>query len=110
MTPIESRAVGNHNETRLPDLDQLEDAEIASAIADVLSKQDLPEDAVWVRVVAGHVRLEGEVERWSQRDTLERGVCHLKGVRGLTNLLTVRPEVKDREVGEKIVQACASPW
>jgi osmotically-inducible protein OsmY len=103
-------AVTHTSETPLPDLDQLEDADIASAIADVLSTHDLPEDALWARVVAGHVTLEGEVGRWSQRDAIERAVCRVKGVRGLRNLLTVRPEAIEREVEEKIVQACASPW
>ena len=104
------QAVADTSEARLPDLDELDDADIASAIADVLSKHDPPEDAVWARVVAGHVTLEGEVERWSQRDTIERAVSCVKGVRGLNNMLTVRPDVIEREVEEKIAQAGASPW
>jgi osmotically-inducible protein OsmY len=104
------QAVTNTSETPLPDLDQLEDAVIASAVADVLLTHDLPEDAVWARVVAGHVTLEGEVGHWSQRDAIERAVCRVKGVRGLRNLLTVRPAVTEREMEEKIAQAEASPW
>jgi osmotically-inducible protein OsmY len=104
------QAVANTSETRLPGSDQLEDADIASAIADVLSTHDLPEDAVWARVVAGHVRLEGEVERWSQRDAIERAVSRVKGVQGLNNMLTVRPQAISQEVDWAIVEARGSPW
>lgn len=106
----DGHAVANTSETPLPDLDQLEDADIASAIADVLLMHDPPEEAVWARVVAGHVTLEGEVARWSQRDAIERAVSRVKGVRGLNNMLTVRPEVISREVERSIVEARSSPW
>jgi osmotically-inducible protein OsmY len=95
---------------RIADAAQLADADIAAAIADVLSWNRLPADTVWATVAGGHVTLEGEVERWSQRDAIERGVCRVKGVRGLTNLLAVRLEVIEREMEEKIVEARASPW
>ena len=104
------QAVANTSETPLPDLVQVEDADIAAAIADVFLKYDLPEDAVWARVVAGHVTLEGEVGRWSQRDTIERAISCVNGVRGVKNTLTVRPQAISREVERSIVEARSSPW
>jgi osmotically-inducible protein OsmY len=110
MTRMESRTVANRNETRLPALVRLDDADIAAAIADVLSWNRLPADTVWATVVAGRVTLEGEVERWSQRDTIERAVSCVTGVRGLKNMLTVRPEAISRELERSIVEARSSPW
>ncbi len=110
MKRIESRAVANQNETRLPALVRLDDADIAAAIADVLSWNRLAADTVWATVVAGRVTLEGEVERWSQRDIIERAVSCVKGVRGLNNMLTVRPEAISRELERAIVEARGSPW
>jgi osmotically-inducible protein OsmY len=109
MTRLDSRAVAHQNEARLPALVRLDDEEIAAAIADVLSWNRLPADAVWATVVAGRVTLEGEVERWSQRDTIERTVSYVEGVRGLNNRLTVRPETISREVERAIVEARGSP-
>ena len=110
MTRIESRAVANQNEIRLPALVRLEDAKIAAAMADVLSWKRLPADTVWATVVAGRVTLEGEVERWSQRDTIERALSCVNGVRGLNNMLTVRREAIAREVERAIGEARGSPW
>jgi osmotically-inducible protein OsmY len=39
----------------------------------------------------GWVTLEGEVDRWTQREDAEHAVRHLAGVQGVTNRITVRP-------------------
>jgi osmotically-inducible protein OsmY len=49
--------------------------------------------------------LEGNVEWQFQRSAAERAVRYLTGVRGITNLITVRPHVSVTEVRDKIENA-----
>lgn len=105
------RSLADLEEGRLADAAHLEDARIAAAIADVLSRNGLvPAKTVWATVAGGHLTLNGEVEGWCQRDAIERAVQSLRGIRGLTNLLSVNAEVISREVQQAIVEAGFSPW
>jgi osmotically-inducible protein OsmY len=51
------------------------------------------------------VTLNGEVEWEYQRREAERAVRRLTGVRGVTNLVTVKPRVTPSELKEKIERA-----
>ena len=52
---------------------------------------EVPDDAVQVTVSNGWVTLRGEVDADLQRREAQRAVRNLSGVRGITNLITVRP-------------------
>jgi osmotically-inducible protein OsmY len=66
----------------------------------------VPLDKVKVTVSKGWVTLEGEVEWQYQKEDAERVIRRLTGVRGVSNLITVRPQsVSAEEIKRKIEQA-----
>jgi osmotically-inducible protein OsmY len=78
------------------------DTDIAHAVADRLRWDvDVPNDGAKARVDSGWVWLEGETEWQFQKSAAERAVRYLTGVRGVTNLITLKanasvPDVKLR--------------
>lgn len=98
------RAVANQVEVGLTD--KPDDSDIAKAIAHVLDwNTNIPTGQVRARVEHGWVTLEGVVESSYQRDEVERQVCHVRGVIGVTNDVEVRPAVSAVQVEEQIEEA-----
>jgi osmotically-inducible protein OsmY len=86
------KAVANDIEVRLPIDAQRTDADIAAAAVRALEWDAfVPPDKVEVTVSKGWVTLRGEVEWEYERRAAERAVRKLTGVRGVTNLISVRP-------------------
>jgi osmotically-inducible protein OsmY len=86
------RAVVNEIQVLLEGDDPLSDAGIAEAAARALELDSLvPADAVKASVSGGWVTLRGEVDWDYERTEAERVVRNLVGVKGVTNLVTVRP-------------------
>ena len=85
-------AVANDLEVRLPSLDERPDPEIARDAAAALKSQ-LPfsYDKIKVVVKNGWITLEGKVEWQYQRSTAENAVRRIKGVKGVTNSVTLKP-------------------
>lgn len=82
------------------------DIDIARAAADVLKWNVLvPADRIKVRVESGWLTLEGDVEWEYQRRAAERAVRNLPGVRGISNLIVVKPRVQPSDVRRKIEEA-----
>src|SRR5881394_2082226 len=67
--------------------------------------QEFPADEVKATVSKGWVSLRGEVEWQYQKQDAERVVRRLQGVRGVSNLIVVRPRLSPTELKEKIEQA-----
>jgi osmotically-inducible protein OsmY len=67
------------------------DPEIAAAAADAVQNRLGPTTAVKVTVRDGFVTLDGPVEWLFQKSASESAVKHLWGVRGVTNLISVKP-------------------
>lgn len=59
----------------------------------------VPDARVKVSVLDGRVTLQGEVDSRFQREAAVRDVSRLPGVRGLVDLLTIRPTPDPAEVG-----------
>jgi osmotically-inducible protein OsmY len=99
-------AVANDIEIRLPGVDERPDPEIARNAVERI-KSDLP--FVWdnVRVVvkSGWVTLEGEVEWNYQRERAEAAVRRVRGEKGITNSIVVKPRVAPMEIKRKIEEA-----
>ncbi|TDC36058.1 BON domain-containing protein [Micromonospora sp. 15K316] len=86
------RAVADDIEVRLPGSPGATDPEIAVAVARALEWDSfVPAERLDVTVSNGWVMLRGEVEFGWQRRSAERELRRLRGVRGVTNLVEVRP-------------------
>lgn len=86
------KAVVNNIEVRLAPSDEQTDAELAQSIARALEMDSLvPDDMVKVSVSGGWVTLRGDVDWDYQRREAQRVVRTLAGVKGVSNLITVRP-------------------
>ncbi|PWU52492.1 ornithine aminotransferase [Micromonospora globispora] len=92
------RAVASDIEVRLDGADERTDADIAIAASRALEWDSfVPAERLDVTVANGWVMLRGEVEYGFQRRTAERELRRLRGVRGVTNLVEVRPPTPSRE-------------
>src|SRR5207302_2587197 len=99
-------AVANDIEVRLPSSADRTDADIAAAAIRALEWDAfVPVDKLDVTVSKGWVTLRGEVEWQYERQDAERVSRRLSGVRGVTNLITVKPRLTPTELKEKIEQA-----
>ena len=86
------KAVANDIEVRLPSSAERTDADIAAAAVRALEWDAfVPIDKLDVTVSKGWVTLKGEVEWQYQKQDAERVVRRLSGVKGVTNLITVKP-------------------
>lgn len=66
------------------------DTEIAQAVRQALEWDVfVPNEKIISTVTDGWVTLEGQIERWSQRDDAERAVRNLTGVKMVVNKITV---------------------
>lgn len=100
------RAVANDIEVRLPSMAERTDADVAAAAVRALEWDAfVPVEKLEVTVSKGWVTLRGEVEWQYQREDAERVVRRLSGVRGVTNLITVKPRVTPSELKAKIEKA-----
>ena len=81
-----------------------DDSDIATAIAHVLEYNvQIPEGRVHARVENGWVTLKGEVDYEYQRREVERMVRQVRGVIGVTDMITIKPAARREEV-QKIIE------
>ena len=100
------KAVANDVEVRLPGDSQRTDADIAAAVAQALeSDASMRLEKLDVTVSKGWVTLQGEVEWQYQKEDAERVVRRITGVKGVTNLIAVKPRVTPSELQKKIEDA-----
>ena len=102
------KAVVNDLEVHLPISGERTDEDIARAAVRALEDRiTVPRDRVKVTVRDGWITLEGEVEWQYQRQAAESAVRYLPGVKGVTNLITVKPRISPSptEVRSKIEEA-----
>jgi osmotically-inducible protein OsmY len=86
------KAVVNSIEVRLAPSHEQADVDLAQSVARALEMDSLvPDDMVKVSVSGGWVTLRGEVDWDYQRREAQRVVRNLTGVKGVSNLITVRP-------------------
>ena len=91
---------------RLRSIDQKTDPEIArEAVAAIKSQLPYSWDNIKVIVKDGWVHLEGEEEWQFQRDIAEQAVCRLQGVKGVSNLIKLKPQAQPSEIKRKIQEA-----
>jgi len=100
------KAVANDIEVRLPSSSERTDADLAAAVVNAL-KWDafIPADKIDVTVSKGWVTLKGEVEFGFQRRAAERAIQRLSGVKGVSNLITIKPLLSPTDLKQKIEKA-----
>jgi osmotically-inducible protein OsmY len=100
------KAVVNELEVKLPSSGERTDEDIARAAVRALEDRvTVPHDRIKVTVHDGWITLEGEVEWQYQREAAESAVRYLTGVKGVTNLILVKPRVSPTDVRAKIEEA-----
>jgi osmotically-inducible protein OsmY len=100
------QALVNEIEVKLPGSSERTDEDIAATAANALKWNLLvPADKIKVTVSKGWVKLEGEVSWQFQKNAAELTVRYLTGVRGVSNLIKVKPRVAPSEVKSKIENA-----
>ena len=100
------KAIANDIEVRLPGHAARTDTDIAVAAVDALKwKASVPQGRIQVAVSKGWIALEGEVDWQYQSEAALEAVRHLIGVKGVTNLIAVKPRVLTTEVKSRIEAA-----
>ena len=83
------------------------DTDIASAALDALEvRVDVPHEKIKLAVKDGWIpTLEGNVDRYYQKNAAEFAVKYLAGVKGVTNSIKLKPHVSTIEVKDQIEDA-----
>ena len=93
-------------EVQLPGASQRSDADVArTAVHAVEWNSSIPPDCIKVLVDNGWITLEGEVDWGYQRTAAEEAVRRLPGVRGVWNLVKVKPRAASGTIKTKIEDA-----
>ncbi len=86
--------------------DKNSDQDIAqTALSNLRWNTTVPHEKIKLKVEDGWITLEGEVEWNFQRDAARNCIKNLKGVRGVSNLITVKTAVEPQNVKQKIKNA-----
>ena len=100
------KAVANDIEVRLPGFAERTDTDLAAAVLGALRwDAAIPAGKVDVTVSQGWVTLKGEVEYAFQKRDAERAVRRLSGVKGVSNLIVVKPQVFPSDLKQQIERA-----
>ena len=98
--------VANDLEVRLPIIHQRPDPEIArDAVEAIRFRLPFSSEGIKVVVKDGWVTLEGEVEWHYQKAAAEKAVSRVKGVKGVSNFIEIKPRVPPSEIKRKIGEA-----
>lgn len=96
--------VANDIEVRLSE--ERADPEITrDAVAAIKTRLPVSYERIKVVTRTGWITLEGEVEWQYQKQTAENAVRHVKGVKGVSNLISLNPRVQPIEIKRKIEDA-----
>ena len=100
------KGVANDIEVRLSGRSERTDTDIARAAVEALRwRTSVPGDEITVSVTKGWITLEGKVHWQFQKSGAYESVHHLAGVRGITNLIDVKPTVLAGAVKSRIEAA-----
>jgi len=101
--------VANDIEVRLPTSSQRPDPEIARDAVAAL-KHELPYSYETMKVIVkdGRLTLEGTAEWNYQRVRAEEAVRRVSGIKGVSNLILLKPSVAPSEIKAKIEEAAAA--
>jgi osmotically-inducible protein OsmY len=88
-----------------------EDDQIAAAAIDSLASDvSVHEGTTIVTVEGGWITLTGQVDHRFQREAAEQDVSRLAGVVGLSNEITIKPQLDVSDLGDQITHALHRSW
>ncbi len=91
--------------------EQKNDTEIATEIVNSWKTNwEIPTEKINVKVEDGWVKLDGTVGWNYQKVASERSINHLAGVKGVTNLISIRSESKDSIEERAVENALERNW
>jgi osmotically-inducible protein OsmY len=98
--------IANDIEVRLPSEKEVPDPELARAAVEAI-RNELPfsHEMIKVTVKDGWVTLEGNAEWEYQRSRAEEAVRKLRGVKGISNLISLKPRISPEEIKAQIEEA-----
>lgn len=100
------RAVTDELTVKLAGDSQHNDPDIAQAAVNALDwNTSVPRNRIKVLVENGWVTLDGSVEYHFQKDAAEGAIRNLKGVKGVSNMITLKPRVAAGDVIHAIKKA-----
>ena len=101
------KSVVEEIEVNIPSIFTQSDQEIAKAAADALKWNVLIPSAIKASVHDGIITLKGEVEWAFQKETSQEAVRHLRGVKGVVNMISLqtKPVASPSEVKSRIEKA-----
>lgn len=100
------RAIAEELHVKLPGTIDLSDTDIAHRAVNAMKWDvEVPDTKIKARVDKGWITLEGEVDWNFERQAAERAVRYLTGVKGVSNLLRIRPHVSAYDVSARIKDA-----
>ena len=100
------RAVTDELVVKLAGDSQHSDVDIAQAAVNALDwNASVPRDRIKVVVENGRITLQGDVEYHFQKDAAEGAVRNLKGVKGVSNYVAIKPRVSAVNVIHAIKKA-----
>ncbi|MBK5187385.1 MAG: BON domain-containing protein [Gemmatimonadaceae bacterium] len=100
------RAIAQELTVKMPQEHATSDTDLAHQVVNTLIWDiEVPHEKIKARVENGWVTLEGEVNWQFQRNSAERAVRYLRGVKGVSNMLTIKSQVSGIDVAEHIKDA-----
>jgi osmotically-inducible protein OsmY len=100
------RAVAQELMVKMPSVLHRSDTELAHQVVNALAWDvEVPPQKIKAKVEDGWVTLEGEVDWQFQRNSAERVVRYLIGVKGVSNLITLKAHASPYDVAQRIKSA-----
>ena len=100
------KAMADDIEVKLSASSIRSDGDIAAAAAHQIDwNATIPKGIAKVTVRSGWITLEGEFDWWHERNAVEEAVHHLVGVKGITNLMTIKPKQPSADIESVIKDA-----
>ena len=96
------RAIVEELDIDLPSTHQRDDDDIARAVANIIYWDTLLPSTIQATVRDGFVTLSGEVEWQYQRQEAEDTIRRVAGVRGISNLISLRSALTEKDVRTEI--------
>ncbi len=97
------RAIANDLTVKLPGALERSDAEIAHAAVNALRwDTQVPDERIQVKVTNGWLTLEGEVDRYYEKDAAERAVRYLTGVKGVSDHIMLRATPTPADIKQRV--------